>query len=117
MNKAKRQLARRSTGLVLIALVLLMGLAGVSPELHAALHDVSGCVDHCDDHRHEDSEDKEHVCGVTLLQTGAILLIDEPALTAIGYVCSSIEGAEVQAYPAAWRHLPQGRAPPIAGIV
>ncbi len=67
------------------ALVLLLSLATVSPELHARLHD--SCErdhGHSHDHSHDHdtpANDSDHACAVTLFAQGLSLVTPLPALS------------------------------------
>ncbi|HKK17462.1 MAG TPA: DUF2946 family protein [Opitutales bacterium] len=117
MKKAVIAYSRRATGLLLIALVFLMGMAGANPDLHQALHAEHCHSAGCETSTEHDSEKGEHICGVTLLQTGALLLVDSPVFEPIGSVRERVESFETATFARVSFSLPQGRAPPIAGIV
>jgi len=117
MNKALKRYARRTTGLLLIALVFLLGMAGANPDLHRTLHSADCPTGSCEKSPDQDSEDSEHICGVTLLQTGALFLIESPVFEPVGFLRERVERFETAALANVPFCLPQGRAPPIAGIV
>lgn len=117
MNKAQREFTQRSVGLLLIALILLLGLAGTSPDLHRALHQGIGCASECESHPTGTPEESAHICGVTLLQTGALFQVELPVLDALGSVQELLIHFDEKPFTVVHIRLPQGRAPPIAGIV
>jgi hypothetical protein len=117
MNKAQQRFTQRAVGLLLMALILVMGMAGVSPDLHRALHQGVDCAGECQSHPTEGPEENGHICGVTLLQTGALLQIALPAPETLGTVREVLQSVDETPVSAPHLWLPRGRAPPIAGIV
>jgi len=117
MKKLKQQLVRRVISSALVALVLMLGLASVYPDLHEALHMDSECGAQCQGHTEQDSEETEHSCAVTLLQTGVLIYIDGPQLKAATTLVEFINHSEGIYVLQSSFCLPLGRAPPIAGIV
>lgn len=117
MNKAQRKITQRLTGLWLIALILLLGMAGANPDLHWALHADSPCPSSCEPHPHKDSEDAGHTCAVTLLQTGTLFQVDLPSFDTLGSVRDILERFDEKPFTVVSFCLPQGRAPPIVEIV
>ena len=76
----------RGLSLGLVLLVVLLGIASVSPQLHEALHATTEHSHGCEGH-HDDAplgHDESHSCAVTLFDKGAtcgLLLVELPART------------------------------------
>jgi hypothetical protein len=117
MSNAIKKHASRVTGLVLIALLVLLGMAGANPDLHQMLHTGHCHTGGCDSSSDQHSDDIEHICGVTLLQTGAVFLIEPPVFKCAGSVRERAECFKTAVFAGTSLHVPQGRAPPVVGIV
>lgn len=117
MSKVMTENARRAVGLLLIALIFGLGLASVYPDLHRALHGANSCASDCSDKPGGDSGDEGHICGVTLLQTGAVFCADSAAAKTVGPCVEVLEHVNGASAARASFILPPSRAPPIAGIV
>lgn len=117
MNKAQRQMAHHCVAMTLVALILMMGMAGANPDLHRALHADSNCLSACEHSEDSQPDESAHSCGVTMLQIGAVFHMEPPALERLGKALEAIETCDESFCCATSISLPQGRAPPIAGIV
>lgn len=118
MKGAQLKPPTRAVSLLLATLIFGLGLASVYPDLHEAFHHKAPCENSCHGHRQEsESGDDGHICGVTLLQTGAILHIDLPALDVVASQKSSPAALSGHSPAQVSFLLPPSRAPPIAGIV
>jgi len=117
MSKALQHGIRRFVGLLLVALILVMGMAGANPDLHRALHTAHCHAGSCEKSPESEPEDSDHICGVTLLQVGAIFIVDSPVIESLGTLAELVEHYTSKPFTVESFSLPQGRAPPIAGIV
>ena len=115
MATAKLELVRKTTALFLVAVVLLLGLAAVAPELHTALDCHHSCDAEHGDQESEDDSGTDHYCAVTLFQMGATWSICPPLpevkASAIKF---SQEAATVSPYIIFI--LSGNRGPPLVGI-
>ena len=117
MRRPHINATHRPLALLLAILIFGLGLASVYPKLHWAMHGKHNCASHCEEGGDDaPQEDAAHVCGVTLLQTGAVFnSCDVPVREAIGLI-AEISVIYVRPYFAQGSYtLPPGRAPPIAG--
>lgn len=115
MAASSQSLVRKTTALLLAAVVLLLGLAAVAPGLHTALD----CSHHCETgHGSQETDDDsgaDHYCAVTLLQMGATWSIC-PALpdVKVGTITFTQEAAIASPYIIFI--LTGNRGPPPVGI-
>jgi len=117
VSNAAIEKIQRTVGLLLIALIFGLGLASVYPDLHRALHHDNECASHCDEIPDDDSQDEGHICGVTLLQTGAIFFANILTLEVVGPLVEVVQNFSGASIAQASFTLPLGRAPPIVGTV
>ncbi|MFU8848169.1 MAG: hypothetical protein ACNA77_05570, partial [Opitutales bacterium] len=102
---------------LLVAMILLLGLASTYPALHSALHDNSSCSNQCEQDTDEDSGDGGHLCGVTLMQIGALLGDHFPCLNALELLSVNLKPANEATVTYASYRLPKSRAPPMVGML
>lgn len=108
---------------LLLAWVLLLSLATVSPDLHNRLHlfEADTCEGHChSEHSNEnDAEDTtpaDHVCAVTLFAAGLDYDIP-PSLPDVGFLpIGNIDDPESLSPLIVHRSLLYARAPPVVAI-
>jgi len=68
-NQRSLPMPLRVAGALLVAWILVLSFAGVSPQLHSWLHQESGCAHTCESHPDEaPDETAPHYCGVVALQ-------------------------------------------------
>lgn len=108
---------KKATALLLAAMVLLLGWAGVSPELHAALHGSTApdCEHPCGETDPAPTPTGDHFCAVHLLHGGAVWSIT-PRLPELLVVEISYPAESNQSAPKALCPLPGNRGPPIFGL-
>ena len=106
--------AMQGVALGCVALVWLLSLAVVSPEIHAALH---GSVEHHGDDEHTGQPAaSDHSCAVTLFSQGfesgltsvVVLQVPEPVITEVIVLADQVARAARAA------QLPPGRGPPVS---
>jgi hypothetical protein len=117
MNSKWQLHTHKFFGLLLSALIVLLGMAGANPDLHKALHHESCLAADCSQAPEELPDDGEHRCGVTLLQIGALIFSEIPLFESLGCIIEVIERSNKAPFVRAAYHLPQSRAPPIIGLV
>ena len=110
----------RAVSVLLAALVLLLAVASVSPQLHDALHAESEHAHQCDGHGHApaDDEDVEHSCAVTLFEQGAsssVAFVELPGRTDVILAIIPLSAEVVWCGQAPLRQ--RSRAPPIEIVV
>jgi len=75
MHPIRNNASRRACALALAMLLFLLGCASVSPQLHERFHQSEECDHHeHSDHPTPDSDEAPHLCGVTFLQAGVVLV-------------------------------------------
>jgi len=117
MNSIWQLHTHKFFGLLLSALIVLLGMAGANPDLHKALHHESCLAADCGQTSEELPDNEEHSCGVTLLQIGALIFSEIPLFESLGCIIEVIERSNKAPFVRAAYHLPQSRAPPIIGLV
>lgn len=106
---------RRATSLFLAFCVLILSIAGVSPQLHEELH----CSAHHEDcesssnDRSDTSGSEGHVCAISLLQGGVILGGGVERIIVVRQLLISIVDFPIAKFVESGRWFFQARAPPV----
>lgn len=110
-------LLKQTAALTLVAIILLLGGASVSPTLHAHLHSFSTteCDAPCQSTDPEPASHPDHYCAVHLFQMGVTSFIDPPLPEAAVLKAEYLAASNWTALKTL-RPLPGNRGPPMIGF-